>query len=789
MMRDFYNSPGIRLLRLGLFLFLILWLRGDLIQGDFPRLSLFFLNIFLIHEIFFRFKIGKTRPPLPISANQGELYKSFTPEALLVCLKSQKPADFLKHLLRHQQAKFILEKSGFDPKKLTCVPLPLTNLVTSAFEVAKRLHGGYVTTMDLLCAYLLLTEPQTKLLFQAKLKPDDLLRITSWARSRYETEEYPEKFRLNYSEAGIGEAIVSGWTPETKQYTRSLTQNALRKRPLLIGRENDFKRILEILAKKEQNNVLLVGEAGLGKETLVEAFAYDSNQGKLGRKLSWKQVWEVMLGQLIAGATDRSLLEERLQAIVSEVTHAGNVVLFIPELQNLLGSTSYALDLSGALLPYLKDGGLPIIASMTPGAYKKYLESSPLREVFTVIALSEPDLETALHMLFEKTGEIEDKTGLSLSYLAVNASVQYAKRYLPDENLPGSAVRLLEDAAYALSNSGSQAKSLTEDTVITQVEIQTHAAIAAPKPIEQDLLLHLEERLHERIIGQDAAVSVLSQSLRRLRSGVMQPNKPVSYLFLGPTGVGKTETAKTLAKLYFGGEENILRFDMSEYAGLNAMTRLLGSPPGTNDERGELTEKVHDHPVSLILLDEFEKADRQILHLFLQVFDDGRLTDNKGRTVSFANALIIATSNAGSEYIREESKKGKTIDKQFTKELLDHLQSNNIYTPELLNRFSDIVVFTSLNPEELTQITHLLLADLIKQMDKIDVKLSFTEEVIAKIITEGADLQFGARPLRRYIRDTFEDMIAKMKLQQVIVRGSTVLFSLDKENQLQVSVS
>jgi ATP-dependent Clp protease ATP-binding subunit ClpA len=300
--------------------------------------------------------------------------------------------------------------------------------------------------------------------------------------------------------------------------------------------------------------------------------------------------------------------------------------------------------------------------------------------------------------------------------------------------------------------------------------------------------MHLEDRLHERVIEQDEAITAISESLRRVRSGMLTSERPVSFLFLGPTGVGKTETAKTLADYYYKGEKNMIRLDMSEYTDEDGVRRLLGSPPGAGDERGELTDKIHDNPASLILLDEFEKANPKIHNLFLQVLDDGRLTDNKGVTVSFRNAIIIATSNAGSEFIREEVEKGTKIDKTFQKQLLEYLQTKNIFKPELLNRFDDVITFKPLDDTQVIQVVNLMLAALTKSLDDQDIKIVFEPAVIEKISKEGFDVEFGARPLRRYIQDNIEDLIAQRKLTKELDRGKTGIFSIDGTGALQLTI-
>jgi len=281
-------------------------------------------------------------------------------------------------------------------------------------------------------------------------------------------------------------------------------------------------------------------------------------------------------------------------------------------------------------------------------------------------------------------------------------------------------------------------------------------------------------------------VSGVSEAMRRLRAGLTLKDKPVSFLFLGPTGVGKTETAKTLSKIYFGGENKMIRLDMSEYSESDSLKRLLGLMPGETDAPGELTDKIYDNPFSLVLLDEFEKASPDILNLFLQVLDDGRLTDNKGRTVSFTDAIIIATSNAASEFIREEVNKGTVIDKKFQQNLLEFLQTKGIFKPELLNRFDGIIVFKPLGKHEIQEVTKILLKELSNKMLEQDITVSFDDKIISKIISEGFDEQFGARPINRYIQDNIEDLLAQKILKDEIKRGDKISISVDENNNITI---
>lgn len=787
-----YRTALIKTIRILLLFFLLLLIflqfQNELFILDNLRMPIFFLSIFLMIEIFFRFKIANISPATTISLNSEEnISESFTRPLLYLFIVKQDSKSLLKNLIRFKQVKFILEKADISEKELTFVDFPKKEMIRYTLEVAKSINGKFVTTMDFITAYLIYSEPQTKLLFNKQLKPEQLFHILQWARMEFASEENPKKTRVIFNENGIGEALVAGWTLETKKYTNDLTYQALKHRPLTTGRKVQYKAMLEALSKKENNNALLVGERGVGKDALVEALAYDSFIGKLPANSNHKKILELLVGSLLAGAENRNELEVRIKNVIDEVSHSGNVMLYIPEFQNIVGGSSFNLDISGTLLPYLKHGGFPIIAAITPGNYKLFMEKSSLLDVFEVVKMDEPDKNTALQMLFEKAAEIERKNKVVLTYAALITAVDVANRYFQDSFLPGSAVNLIEDVASSVAL--AHEKVVLKEDIVKKIEEKTKISISAPKDEEKELLLHLEEKLHERIVDQVEAVRVISEAMRRIRTGLTSQSKPISFLFLGPTGVGKTETAKALAVLYFGGEEKMVRLDMSEYTDESGINRLLGAPPGKGEERGELTEKIHDNPFSLVLLDEFEKAHSKTLDLFLQVFDDGRLTDNKGRTVSFANTIIIATSNAGSEFIREEVGKGAAVDKQFQQRLLEFLQTSKLFKPELLNRFDDIVTFKPLGEKEVWEITKLLLDKLTKTLLEKDIMVSFDEKIVAKVTKEGFDQQFGARPLRRYIQDNIEELLAQKILKSEVKRGNTVAFSTDNANNLTVAVT
>ena len=586
----FYRTAlarAIRMLFLSLTLLFILW---QIPHNAVPKFVVILLNLFVMVEIFFHYKICKAVPKKTVDKNKGktttDIFESFTMPALYGFITYPKTSDVLRHIMQYPQIKLIMQKGDMLHTDIPLRDVEMDLLAKSSLEVAQVFKGKFVTTMDIFIAYLFLIEKDARVLFAKQLKTEDLYNLLYWTRLEHPEEESPKKLRVRFDGEGVGEMLVSGWTPETKKYTSNFTYKSLHEEPRLRGREDEFRNMLEGLVKIERNNVLLIGDIGSGKEALVRAFAYHSFEGNIGGSLDYKRVLELMVGPLLAGASNRSDLEERLQEVISEVSHANDVVLYIPEFQNIVGASSYNLDLSGALLPYMESGSMPIIASMTTGAYKTFFEHNALKEVFTIVEIKEPDANTCIQMVLGKAQEIERKNRVILSYRAISRAIDLAGRYIQDSVLPGSAISLLEDVANKESHSkdpyfdNTHRRIVLEEHVVKHVEEIAHVAIAAPNKEEVKVLLHLEDKLHERIIAQDDAVNAIAEAMRRVRSGLEVGQRPISFLFLGPTGVGKTETAKALADFYFHGQNNMIRLDMSEYTDEIGVRRLLGSAPG-----------------------------------------------------------------------------------------------------------------------------------------------------------------------------------------------------------------
>ncbi|MBF8249545.1 MAG: hypothetical protein HW400_146 [Candidatus Levybacteria bacterium] len=719
-------------------------------------LSIFSLSVLWILAIFFIFKPKRN---------------------WMDSVSGKSTVEIIKGLFSRQDILFVLRKAEIIKSEIQLIDVSKEELFKGVQEK---------TPLDIFASYLSLTEEKTKLLFDKKIKTEDLNNIVIWAKTTF-PDHLNEPFKVNFWGEGIGESWVSGWTLETSKYMVDITASAVNKKPMIFGREEEYREVVQALSNNK--SCLLVGEPGSGRGSFVKALAYESFIGNLKGNLHHQRFFQLLADALLAGAQNQGQLEERLENIIAEISHAGNVIIFIPNFENITGASTFNTDLSGALTPYLQKGQIRIIANITSTSYKKFIEPKlTLASVFETVRFEEPDREVVLQMLLRKSIEIEnnppaDGNRIEISYKAIMAALNFANKYLQGGVMPGAGVTLLEDTASAVLMSGK--KVIEEQDVLNKVEEKTKIAVGRPKEKEKDLLLNLEEELHKRIIGQNEAVFEISESLRRLRAGLGSTKKPISFLFLGPTGVGKTASAKALVGIYFGGENKMIRFDMSEYSTEDSVKRFLGGVP---DAKG-LTDKVYENPYSLVLLDEFEKANPKIIDLFLQVLDDGRLTDNAGKTVSFTDTIIIATSNAASEYIREEVNKGTVVDKIFQKNLLEFLQEKGIFRPEFLNRFDGIIVFKPLGKEEVVQIIKLMLDELSKKLLEKDITVNFDEKIIAKIAGEGFDEQFGARPLSRFIQNNIEDLLAQKMLKDEIKRGDKVSVSVDFSNKPQLTIN
>ncbi|MDL2225535.1 ATP-dependent Clp protease ATP-binding subunit, partial [Eubacteriales bacterium OttesenSCG-928-M02] len=621
----------------------------------------------------------------------------------------------------------------------------------------------------------------------------------------------------------------------------------------VIGREVEIDRIIQILSRRTKNNPVLIGEPGVGKSAVVEGLAQRIVEGNIPEVLKDKRLISLDLAGMLAGAKYRGEFEERLKAVMEEATKAGNVILFIDELHNIIGAGSAegAMDAANILKPALARGEMQCIGATTYDEYRKHIEKdAALQRRFQPVTVGEPSEEEAVLILKGLRDRYEAHHRVKIEEEAIKAAVELSNRYISDRFLPDKAIDLMDEAAAkvrinaytappdmqelenklhniqmekdeAVSHQnyekaaqmrdeerkineemarmkeewqrGQDQKDLkvTEEDIANVVATWTGIPVKKLTEDESERLLHLEDTLHQRVIGQDEAVVAVSKAIRRARAGLKEPNRPIgSFIFLGPTGVGKTELSRALAQAMFGDEDAMIRLDMSEYMEKHAVSRMIGSPPGYvgYDEGGQLTEKVRRKPYSVVLFDEIEKAHPDVFNILLQILEDGRLTDGHGRTVDFRNTVLIMTSNVGASTIGKEKTVGFGAQNdpasmrsyEAMKEgILEMLKKT--FRPEFINRIDDTIVFHTLGEADIKKIAGLMLDNLAKRLADRDVTLKIEEPAVSYFAKVGYDPEYGARPLRRAIQQELEDRLSEELLAENISLGDTVVISAGED--------
>ena len=635
-------------------------------------------------------------------------------------------------------------------------------------------------------------------------------------------------------------------TPTLSQYCRDLTQAAQQNElDPVIGRDKEIQRIIQILSRRTKNNPVLIGEPGVGKSAVAEGLAQRIAQGNIPELLRDKRVLSLDMGALIAGSKYRGEFEERLKNVMEEIRKAGNVILFIDEIHNLVGAgkAEGSMDAANILKPALARGELQCVGATTLDEYRKNIEKdAALERRFQPVMVGEPTQEEAFEILKGLRDRYEAHHKVRITDEALHAAVALSDRYIADRFLPDKAVDLMDEAASrvriqsftappdvkeqeqrleavqiekreaiahqdyekaaglrdqerALQKEISEKRAHWESQknaakdVVTEEDIAQIVASWTGIPVEKmteseaERLLHLEDVLHQRVIGQDEAVSAVSRAIRRARAGLKDPKRPIgSFIFLGPTGVGKTELCRALGEAMFGDEDSVIRIDMSEYMEKHTTSRLVGSPPGYvgYEEGGQLTEAVRRKPYSVVLLDEVEKAHPDVFNILLQILEDGRLTDNTGRVVSFKNTIIVMTSNAGAHNIESKRSLGfgssAMVDARSYETMKDMVMKEvkELFRPEFINRVDELIVFHPLEEADIQKIARLFLHQLEKRLEERNIRLRYDDEVVAYLAQEGFDAKFGARPLRRVIQRLVEDSLSEELIAGTISLGDTV---------------
>ena len=570
------------------------------------------------------------------------------------------------------------------------------------------------------------------------------------------------------------------------QYSRDLTELAAAGRiDPVVGRGNEILRTVQILSRKTKNNPVLVGEPGVGKTAVAEGLAQWVVGGQAPEGLSGKRIVSLDIPAMLAGTKYRGDFEERVKCVLKDVKRAGDVILFIDELHTIIGAGSAegAIDAANILKPALGRGEVQIIGATTPEEYRRHIEKdAALERRFQPVKVAEPDKAHTLEMLRSLREGLERHHGVKISDEAMTAACDLSVRYINDRFLPDKAIDLLDEAAASVRVAPGPGGVVSAAEIAQVVSLWTNIPVTGLDSDDAERFRGMEERLRRRIIGQDEAVSAVSRAIRRSRVGLRDPNRPVgSFLFLGPTGVGKTELCRALASEVYGDEKAIIRIDMSEYMEKHAVSRLIGSPPGYvgYEDGGQLTEKVRRSPWSVVLFDEIEKAHEDVWSILLQIMDDGHLTDSGGRRVDFSNALIVMTSNIGARIITEnrpplgfhsgEGQSEETMRLAVTEEL------KATFRPEFLNRIDETIIFHRLSRENMTEISASMLGGVKERFEKLSISLSVPEESVEWIARMGYDDKFGARPLRRTIQHCIEDAAAELMLDGGMKAGDAVI--------------
>lgn len=724
---------------------------------------------------------------------------------------------------------------GYTPRTKTVLELSV--------EEARSLGHNYVGTEHLLLALIREGEGVAAQILMVMGLNFDIIRQEIMALLKDEGAK---------GKPGAASAKDSA-TPALNQYGRDLTEMAREgKLDPIIGREKEIERVIQILSRRTKNNPALIGDPGVGKTAIAEGLAQKIVQGNIPEILKGKRVVTLDISSMVAGSKYRGEFEERLKNVMNEIRESKNVILFIDEMHTIIGAggAEGAIDASNILKPALARGEIQAIGATTLDEYRKHVEKdSALERRFQPVTIGEPTKEEALLILEGLRDKYEAHHKVKITDEAIKAAVDLSDRYIADRFLPDKAIDLVDEAASrvrikiftappdlkkleediaAMEKEKSEAISLQEyeraaelrdkiqkvkqqledskkswtdkassrDSVVTEEDIAAIVSGWTGVPVtklaeeESERLLNLESILHKRVIGQEEAVLAVSKAIRRARVGLKDPKRPAgSFIFLGPTGVGKTELSKALAEALFGDENSVIRVDMSEYMEKHTVSKLIGSPPGYvgYEEGGQLTEKVRRKPYSVILLDEIEKAHPDVFNVLLQILDDGRLTDGKGRTVDFKNTVVIMTSNVGVSTIRKQAVLGFATSTDERKDAYDKMKDNVLeelkktFRPEFLNRVDEIIVFHQLEQEHLKQIVELMLKSLLTRVKEMNINVEVTERAKVLLAEKGYDQAYGARPLRRAIQKMVEDQLSEEMLKGEIKQGSNVLIDAEED--------
>lgn len=745
--------------------------------------------------------------------------------------------DIVKDLITFDGAVALKDKENYSPRA--------QKVLAEAHRLAERFHEKLIGTEHILMALIKEGENVAVRLLNTLGVSTQKVYIDVLISIGEDSSLYKEDLAKNRP-GNKGGSMLS-------QFSRDLTAMAEEgSLDPVIGREDEIQRVIQILSRRTKNNPCLIGEPGVGKTAIVEGLALRIVSGDVPFTVKDKRVLTLDLSAMVAGSKYRGEFEERIKKVVKEVIDAGNIILFLDELHTIIGAggAEGAIDASNILKPSLARGEIQLIGATTINEYRKYVEKdAALERRFQPVNVEEPDVEASIRILNGIRSKYEEHHHVEILPEAVEAAVKLSDRYINDRNLPDKAIDLIDEAAAAVrlssvqtparqqemlaeiaemdkeienyvkaddyervgelkrvqdalikkyerlrkNNEQAEAKRryvVDEEDIARVVSVWTKVPLEKIAEKESERLLKLEDELHKRVIGQEEAVTAVAKAMRRGRTGLKDPNRPIgSFLFLGPTGVGKTELCKALAAAMFGSENALIRVDMSEYMEGHSVSKMIGSPPGYVgfEEGGQLSEKVRRNPYSVVLFDEIEKAHPDVFNILLQVLDDGHITDSKGRKVSFKNTVLIMTSNAGAQRIVDPKNLGFTVDKSEKKDY-DKMKSGvmeevkKIFKPEFINRIDEIIVFHQLSKDNMKSIVSLLASNLSKRCEEqLQIKLKFSPALKEYLVEKHSDKKMGARPLKRAIQSLVEDALAEEILRGNVKPGDTVTAGIKDE--------
>ena len=692
-------------------------------------------------------------------------------DIVFVVDNKQSPQQVLAAILDSWQALFIFRRYQIAPNQLSSTlsdnPIASPALWNRAFLIAGQTPIKEISAGVLVVAMILENPQMDEWLSTHSMSSQDIIGGLMWEESLLQRVLAPRN-RSDYG--GIGRDWSAGFTPVLDKYGENISL-AIADGNLdfsSVKRGHVIEQMLTNLGKDGRSNLAMVGEVGVGKTALVYALAEKLIDGQdVPNSLRYRQVVQVDSAVVTAAVGQNVSLEAVFNEIISNATRAGNIILYFDEAQLFFGSGAGSVDVSGILLPSLQSSSISLIASFTLDDWHKLDTVNPsLASLFARIDIEPSDREQTIGILQDISITLEKKSSGVVTFKAIQAAYDMSERYLRNKAMPAKAIDLLGDSMnYPIEG------LITEASVARATEIITNTKVSQASEEEKTQLMNLEDLIHKRMINQSRAVQVVSDALRRSRAGVRNTGRPVgSFLFLGPTGVGKTELTKSLAAVYFGSENSINRLDMSEYQSKADVARLLAS--ASKDDKGSsFLQKINQNPFSVVLLDEIEKAHPDILNLLLQMLDEGMLTDTAGHKVSFKEAIIICTSNAGANAIREQISAGKDL-ADFEDKFVNDLIDQNVFRPELINRFDEVVLFRPLTKEELLQVANLIIQSVNQELADKKVTVTLTQPALAHLVDLGYDPRLGARPMRRVISRLVENLIAKRLLSGELKPGS-----------------